>query len=58
MLMVARYEPMEKPDLGVHAVVVVPPPWATSELKPPQKIWGTACVAETWTALQGGGEVE
>ncbi len=63
---------MEKPDSGVHTVVVhtfaevqsppllrcPPPPWATSVLKPPQKICGTTCVAETRTALQGGGDVE
>ena len=65
-LKLARYDPMENAASGVWAamddlsVVTVEPAWPFSTLNPPQKIWGTAWPAVTWTALQGwvdGGEV-
>ena len=55
--MLVRYDPMEKADSGVTAAMEDPLaalPWPLSELNPPQKICGTACVAVTMTALHGG----
>ena len=57
VFMLIRYDPMENEDSGVTAATedpLTPLPWPPSTLNPPQKICGTAWVAVTMTALQGG----